>query len=223
MTEYADIFSVDPFTGTWTKMLSSWGTWDATNLELDCISDTDFLIRNVWSPGALDHEAQVTARAGSNRFSGPMVRASTTGDGYCLSVGSDGSLTVYRFVATARGVVGSSPAATVTWTAGHFYTARLEASGAAGANVSLKCWVTYHGASKPGAQDWIGVVASPTYTFTDSAADRLDAVTNVYGGIGGRASFDYDTQHDYWKVRNVSDRTAGSAPAQIWIAPTTWS
>ncbi len=212
VAEYSDNFNTNPYAGRWVNEIKG-ATWDSVNFDLDIVDDNDVAIRYTSSPGSIDHEAQVTARANtSTRLVGPGVRWDNAGvdNGYGMTI-ENGGVIIQRYNNGARTNV-QSFAIPVTFTGGNFYTMRLAASGGVGGNVTLNIWVVDHGPTKPGDPGWIGNDSSPQITFTDSSATRIAGLTNDNGAIAGRASIStFDGQHDYFKLRAISAR-GGSTP-----------
>lgn len=216
-TEFVDDFDTDPYSAPRWVNDSGSAAWDAGNGELDLsMAGVAFIIRySANGPGSIEHEAQVTGIAGDNRMPGPAVRMDDTGadDCYTLEFTDDNNVTFIRINAGGTPDLLQSTASG-TWTTGDWYTRRLAASGAVGANVDLAIWSVDHNTSKPslgGSGNWQGVDGSPDLTYTDTDANRLDGTNHSQCGIGGRSSSnsDYDTRLDFWKERAISDR-AGS-------------
>ena len=211
-TEYTDDFGTDPTT-RWTVEVGAWA-WDSTDLEMDVNVSTDGLFRySANSPGSIEHEAQVTAIGSSanNRLMGAATRVDNAGanDGY-LSWIHGAAVNLDRMVAGVRTTL--TTGTPVTYTSGDWYSLRLSAEGGNGANVVLNFWITDHNATKPADPGWVGVVGTPDITYTDTDVARLDDSTlNLQGGIGGRQSdtSEFDTRHDFFKVRAISDRAGG--------------
>lgn len=214
-TEFLDPFTDDPAT-RWTVEEGGY-VWDSTNFEMDAtFTGTDTAIRySANGPGSIEHEAQVTGVGSQNKMCGAAVRMDNAGvdDAYFFEYQSDSAIKIVRYLTSAGTQVASI--AVGTWAAGDFFTVRGAAAGAAGANVVLSAWLTDHGSpTKPGDPGWIGVDASPDGTFTDTDANRLDATSHAHGGVGCRTpDADYDTRLDFFKVRAISDRAGGPAPA----------
>ena len=207
-TEYTDNFSTDP-SSRWTAEMSS-ATWDSVNSEYDLDLSADTMLRySANGPGSIEHESQVTnvaGTAGTNRNASVAARNENTGVNECYNVyeNADGVLNLTRWNAGLRTVL-SNPTGPGLST-GDFRTFRLASEGTVGSNVVLSGWYTTHGTSKPSDPGWYGVDASPTFTYTDTSVDRLDASTNDQCGIAGRGTTDYDTRHCYWKSRAITDR-----------------
>lgn len=210
--ELSDNFDADS-SADWTSDGFSAYNRDAANGELDQSSWDNFsqLRYSANPPGDIEHEAQVTLLSGSGRAVGPGCRLYSGDDNYGISLGSFGELLLFRHNAAART---SLTQFNSTHTNGNFVTVRMACEGGNGANVVISIWVVDHGASKPSDPGWIGDDGAPDYTYTDSAASRLDDDTqHLYVGFAGRGFGGYDTRCDYWKGRAISDRAGGGADA----------
>jgi hypothetical protein len=214
----SDDFSTDPYGGTprWVNQNGS-AVWDSTNFELDVVTNggTPPQIRYNTSPGNLEQECQSTFAlpASGERGVGPAVRINSSAvDYYGITVEDVGGLfvNIHRFNAGSRSTVFQNSFG--TYTAGNFVTIRIAATGAVGENVAFFVWLQDHGSSKPSDPGWLGSDASPDWSpGSDSSVDRHDDSDDNFCGIGGRQgiSTDYDTRHDYWRARNISDRGGG--------------
>jgi len=211
-TVYTDDFDVDS-SSSWTNDGVSAYARDTTNGELDGSAfDEDSRLRySANNPGSIEHETQVTGLSNSSTravLAGVRMQASP-GDAYGLRVQNNGSGAQVLVLSRTNGGTRTDLLTTSTFgTLGNFVTVRLSAAGTAGSNVVLNIWRTDHGASKPGAQKWLKEGAQPDATYTDTAADRLDDSTHIYGGLAGRgpAGSGHDSRLDYWKTRALSDR-----------------
>lgn len=222
-TEYTDDFSTDA-TG-WTDM-DGFGDWthDSTNDEADITINggptNNF--RFDTAPGDMEQEAQITAIQGasSTYCTGPIVRChnSTTEDLYMLHFDA----TNYRFDRLNGGSRTTiSNGALARAAGGDFYTIRLAASGANGANVLLEGWLNdTNSTTKPSDPGWIGDTGTPDCSYTDTDANRLDdSSVHLYGGMGHQyESSDYDTRCDHFKVQTISDRDGGSTILPLFNA-----
>lgn len=217
MTTTTDNFDSDP-SGNLTALAGSY-SWDNTNgdVELNASGD-NALIRYDTAPGEFEHEAQVTAISSAsttrNGGAGCRFHNSATDDGY-ICYNDSAKLVIHRIVGGTRTEILTGSANAVA--AGDYYTVRLSAEGANGANVALSAWLTDHNSStKPADPDWIGVIASPDETYTDTDATRLDdSSVHTYCGMGTRfAGAAYDSNCDWFKLQGISDR-GGSSVAPL--------
>jgi len=211
-TEYLDDFSTDPFSAPrWTNELGTM-TWDSVNAEMAAPTTAVWGCRySINGPGSMDHESQVThvIDSDSSHCGGPAVRMHNTGtdDWYAFTVldwNNQNLIEVNRINAGVRSTLAQAYAFTLA--NNDWITQRAAASGGAGANVVLDVWATNHGTTKPSDPGWIGVDASPPYTYTDSEADRLDDAAHVHCGMAAR-HYNHDSRHSYWKSRAISDRS----------------
>lgn len=221
-TEYTDNFDADS-SADWTNDGTSAYNRDTTNGEQDGSAwDNDARLRySANNPGSIEHECQVTGLTNSSTravFAGVRMQASP-GDAYGVRVQNNGSgaqvLVLSRINAGTRTDIYTSAA---FGTLGNFVTVRLAAEGTAGSNVVLDMWTTDHGASKPSDPGWYGTDDSPTDTYTDSDANRLDDAAHLYGGFAGRgpAGAGHDSRMDFWRVRAISDRAAAPTFQAAW-------
>lgn len=224
MAELLDSFSSDPFASNWTSEVGT-NVWDSTDLEIDMENGAGNAVirRSAGGPGSIEHEAQVTTTtASTGGLMGPTVRHANDGtvDCYVVNVTSAGNLLIQRFINTVRStidVVGSF----ITVTDGNFYTICFAAEGSAGGDVTLSVRIVDHGASKPSDPGWLDM-SSPGRVFTDTdGANRLnDGSVHLHCGIGGGdigGGAAIDTRHDYWKARNITDRSAGGGDLSALI------
>lgn len=221
-TEYTDNFDTDPFASRWVSERGG-GVHDAGNGEMDITMDNGPMLRYAAnSPGSIEQEAQVTGQGSPTAVSGdclpgPAVRCEAGAiTGYITYMFQGDLLVISRENANVRTDLYVASHATHTT---NFYTLRLSAEGANGANVTLNGWQQDHGSSKPSDPGWFGDNGSSTTgAVVDSDVDRLDdASVHLQGGIGGRASgaTEHDTRHDYWKVRAISDRAGAPTPPNL--------
>jgi hypothetical protein len=209
-------------------------TWDtgAGELAMAWIVD-DAIGRYTSVPGSLDHEVQATIRCAAVTLehcasASPRING---GDAYWLAVAADyraaiaryngGTITALRYIDLSNGSDFAAGDAATEPDTSDWVTVRIAAQGSVGGNVTLSFWWTVHGASKPGADPgWIGVDGSPQFVWVDSDANRLDDAVHDDVGIAGLQN-DSPTRLDWWKARNISDRSAGGpVAAGIRIAPT---
>lgn len=221
-TEYTDDFSTDPYSAPrWTNERGA-SAWDSTNLELDMAQSTARIGSrySVNDPGSIEQEAQATflhdcafcSTAGEEN-GGPSVRNDSGGVDSWYWNAMDTVADNISLKTLFEG--GETELATVAVTVADldFWTIRLAAAGAAGANVELALWYTNHGASKPSDPGWIGVDGSPDLTYTDTGANRHDAADDIQGGIAVKATgVAIDTRHDFFKVRAITDRGGAATP-----------
>jgi len=213
-TEYLDGFDTSHET-RWTACTASTianGTWDSTDLEVDFSGDTAAYVRySANNSGSIEHEAQITGRNTiSGRCVGPGVRMSTN-SGYGISFHISGDLQLWKLVAGVRTNIASSAQSASTDL--YFTTQRLAAAGGNGANVVLSAWLNLHGSgTRPSDPGWNGADGSPTYTYTDTAADRLDdSAVDLDCGLLARGMVgSVDTRHNYFKLRAIADRGGAS-------------
>lgn len=215
-TEYLDNFSTDP-TSRWTTLSGTVFAWDSANNELDFNTTVGFsALYSANDPGSIVHEAQITAKEATTaavRSWYAAVRGYTTNqDCYTLFSNGDDIFPLGRWNAASRTAL--TTFSVTERNADDFFTWRVAAEGAAGANVALSLWYSRHGTTKPSDPGWIGVDNSPSFTYTDTAVDRLDDSTHLLGGIGGRlhATTDTNTRASFFKVRAISDR--GGVPVE---------
>jgi hypothetical protein len=223
-TEYTDDFSTNPNT-RW-QTYTGWGgyTWDSADGEVDMANDG--IIAYTTSPGSIEHEAQATFLTyntnGAGWSGGATVRMNTSTsvrDAYFTEwepgSGTAGTLYLSRY---AAGTYAELASYSFDIDTSQFWTVRIAAAGGAGANVVLTVWYSLHGTSKPSDPGWYGVDGSPDRTYTDTAASRLDETANSLCGMGsGGASTEYDTRHDFFKVRAISDRGGGAGDDLIEV------
>lgn len=211
-TEYTDDFSTDP-SSRWTLEMGSAPTWDSTNNEYDILTNlTEMLRYSANGAGSIEHESQVTATwvsGGTARLAMAATRFDNTGVNDCyacyLQAGADNVLA--RYNASSRTGLTSNA---FSMSSNDFATVRLATSGAAGANVVCDVWDVNHGSTKPSDPGWYGTDASPDWTYTDTSASRLDDSVHAHCGIAGRpGTGDFDSRHDYFKLRAISDRGGG--------------
>jgi hypothetical protein len=220
-TEWLDNFTTDT-AADWQQWTSSSWTYDAVNGERAVAWGNSggpkafrFAAGNA---GSIDHEAQVSGRLTAPfraRLGLPSVRQGAVGErtGYVLDVHTRfPSFDIYRVLV---GVVvnlfnGFGEPAGYAIDSEEWVTMRLAASGAFGANVLLHAWAKVEtSTTKPADPGWIGVDASPQWTVTDSAVDRLDdgstndcGIANTVDGSSSTA----DAKYDYFKLRAIADR-----------------
>lgn len=220
-TEYTDNFDTDPYAlPRWVNELGT-ATWDSVDLELELNDDNSSSYRYVaGSPGSIGHEAQVTARAETGkRLVGPGVRFDNTGvnDMYGITFENASGNISYIFTRWNNGVRTNMKSGTIAsaFTPGNFYTIRMSASGGVGGEVVLDVWFVDHGATKPSDPGWIGDDNNPDATFTDTepSGTRLDGSQYTHAGIAGRGTTGaHEDRHDYFKVRDISDRAGANVP-----------
>ena len=214
-TEHLDGFDTSHET-RWTACTASGignGTWDGTDLEVDFSGDQGAYVRySANNSGSIEHEAQITGRhTASVRCLGPGVRMSTN-SGYGISRGAGPETQLWKLIAGTRTNPYTS-SASGSFADLDFVTLRLAASGGNGANVELSMWVNPHlTGTKPSDPGWWGTDGSPTYTYTDTAADRLDdsAVDLDCGLLARGMVASVDTRHNYFKLRAIADRGGAS-------------
>lgn len=220
MAAYTDDFSTDP-AARWTHEGTAAATHDAGNSEYDWdVSAGDLSRYSANEPGNIEHESQITCiagTAGTNRTRLCGARHENTGvdDAYIFYENADGVLNIARYNAGARTVISNPTGPGVS--TGVWRTFRIACSGTAGNNVVIDGWYTTHSTSKPSDPGWYGTDASPTFTFTDTAASRLDDSTHAQGGTGGRSTTDYDTRHSFFKVRAISDRGGAASKPKTFL------
>lgn len=226
-TNLSDNFDTDPLGGTprWTVLSGTTPAYDATDDEWDLDMATQpIILRYDTTSGSLECEAQVTFLPQSNPnadgIGGPAVRLrnDTTREGYFAALFPGASvIRVYRYYDDGGNAAWVQVGTDIAFTNGYtdWISIRLAASGTVGSNVTLDVWATNHGGTKPASDPgWQGTDNSPLATRTDSDAARADAADNAYGGVGSLTQgFDFDTRHDYWKARAISDRS-GATPAR---------
>lgn len=217
-TQHLDPFTSDPG-ATFTQVSSTWAH-DNTNGEMDVALAGNWAMKYVGSsptaPNHIEHEQQCswfTGTGPADGVGGNGVRFSTSQyDAYVTNVyyGTADTINVRR-------IINGTASTLHTWTGlvmapSVCVTTRMAARGAIGNSVILEYWYVDHGASKPGTDPgWIGVDGSPSYTYTDSDASRLDDSVHVQCGIGGHwQGIDYDTRHHRFKTRAISDRPGGA-------------
>jgi hypothetical protein len=216
-TEYLDDFDSDP-ASRWTQELQAF-TWDNVNGEIDInhVGTATLFEYTANSPGSIEHEAQVMTNQSPSetRMIGAAVRVNGGAADDFYAVGGDRGSSQLRLWKRSGGAFSVMGSVSVTFTNGNYYSFRISAEGGAGSNVTISVWHTDHGISKPSDPGWIGTVGAETGTTTDTAADRLDDSVHDGCGIGGQTavSTDYDTRHDYFKERAISDRD-GAAPTK---------
>ena len=224
MAEILDNFGTDPFAASWTNEAGT-NVWDSTNLEIDMDNGAGghpLIRRSAGGPGSIEHEAQVTCTTASGAgIVRPTVRHANDSsiDCYTCNVTAAGNLLLQRIINNVRATIDVA-LGFMTVTDGNFYTICFAAQGTAGNNVVLSVRIVDHGGSKPSDPGWLDM-SSPDHTFTDTdGANRLnDGSVHLHGGIGGGdigGGAAVDTRHDFWKMRNISDRAAGSTvPAKM--------
>ena len=220
-TEYLEDFGTDP-TSRWNTPAGNDGFgWDATNFEADfSLTGNDiFSVYSANNSGSLDHESQVTCQChngSERRVVGCCVRMydNASEEGYAIWGDANASnvLIGERQAGASFSVLATQ--GTTTYTDGNFYTHTLAAEGTA--TVNLSGWHQDDGSSKPSDPGWTTSATPPTATIThpDSSPDRLINATNhVDCGIASATAIaaDYDTRHDYFKLRAISDRSGGAA------------
>lgn len=214
-TEYLDPFTTDPYSAPrWVNRIQT-AAWDSGDSSLDVshVGSATLLEYTANAPGSIEHESQVTttSAAGENTVVGVACRIDgATSDFYSFS--GDRANSFVRFHKRVGGSLTTLQSTAQSITATNFVSFRIAAAGAAGANVVLSGWFTDSGGtSKPSDPGWLGVDGSPGFTYTDTAADRLDDSVHDACGIGGPPALnsDYDTRLCWWKSRAISDRTGG--------------
>lgn len=210
-TEYTDDFATDT-ASRWTNFTSFTGVaWNSTNQEADVGGDNDCASRySANNPGSIEHEAQaLTLSYTDRRAVGPGVRMyGTNRDAYGCSLDQSDNLQLWKLVGATRTNIAVT---TLAITQGNWIWQRLAAEGTAGNNVVLSYWrVDTGSATKPGADaGWQGANGTPDYTFTDTAADRLDDSTHTDCGLAGRGAVSATSRTDWWRERAISDRAGG--------------
>ena len=222
--EYLDDFSTDP-ADRWTVEGQNY-VWDSVNEEMDITysGNTAMIRYSANDPGSIEHEAQINFLAGSGRGSGPAVRFFNDGTNIAYGVDmssvnagtGEATMSIIRVdTVLASVVIGDLDTSATT----HWWKIRVAASGGVGANVELSAWKENGGPAhqaKPSDTGWIGDDGSPNLTYTDTSVDRLDDNINIQTGIIGRTpGSDYDTRHDFFKQRAISDREGEGAQAAV--------
>lgn len=198
-------------------------TWDTGAGELVVDYDSQGLGRYTTETGSLEHEVQLTVRMPSTTLEHSVTGSPrmNSGDGYFLAPASDyraalarfngGSITVLRYVDLATGSDFATGDTATEPDPSDWVTVRLAAEGSVGGNVTLSLWWVVHGASKPASDPgWIGTDGSPQFVYVDSDANRLDDSVHNDVGIAGLQNTT-STRADWWKARNISDRSPGAA------------
>ena len=211
-----------------TDTAASWSPWSSSSWTHDAVNgERSVAWGNAGGPkgfrysahnaGSLNHEAQVSGRLVApfrTRMGLPAVRMSAVQrDAYVLDVHTRfPAIDVHRCV---NGVVTNilnvfAEPAGYAVDSEEWVTMRLAASGAVGANVLIHVWAkTETSTTKPTDPGWIGVDASPQWTYTDTAVDRLDDAVHADCGIvntvNGSSSV-ADAKYDYFKLRAIADR-----------------
>lgn len=217
-TNLSDNFTTDTYASAWTRRAGATpvGAVDVVNGEFDVdLSTPRWGLQYNTSPGSNDHEVQVTWQVGTSSshvgVGGPCVgmRNDATTEWYYIEdynrdateiqvkrKNSDGS-------ATQIGTSQNFDQADGTWT-----TIRMARDGN-----DIDVWLQNDASKPPTDPGWIGSDGSPTFTITDST---YTGATYSYVGLCGHTSgSDYDTRHDYWKARALSDRGGGGgSPVQ---------
>lgn len=215
-TNLSDDFSTDTTSG-WTARAGVIWVHDAANGEADLVvSNPRYGIQYNTTPGSTDHECQVSFRVGSSSshggVGGPAVRMrnNATKEWYYLAVYPRDTGTELQLLRRNDGTDSSGASSTQIGTSqsftiadNDFITLRLAAVG-----TTLSVWWRNDGATKLSSDPgWIGVDGSPNYSQTDAT---YNSSTYDWGGLAGNSSgSDYDTQHDYFKCRAISDRGGG--------------
>lgn len=223
-TEYLDSFATDP-TSRWTAELGS-ATWDSGNSEYPLNGAGDNLLRySANGPGSIEHEAQATflVNTAAGDPGGSACRFDTAGanDAYAAQVwdwNNQNQLRLYRWNAGVRSNL--ADLSTLTVADNDWVTLRTACAGAAGANVVINLWAQNHGTTKPSDPGWYGVDATPGYTYTDTAVDRLDDTNHGHCGMMSRNANTYDIRHSFFKLRAISDRGGGGTTYFSTVAGT---
>lgn len=227
MAEYTDDFGAGHTAGDWTHHEDS-ATRDAVTDDFDfALTGADIVsVFNANNSGSLDHEAQITVlchSGGEPIFVGPGVRMYDNASYACYGCWGNRSLDEFHIgKLTAAGNFISQNNSTVAGISqGDYITMTLSAIDN-GSDVDLALYITNHGGTKPSSDPgWLTSPSVPSaeVTFTDpSASTPLNNATNhVDCGIAGdnAISTDYDTGHDWFKLRAISDRTGATVIPQL--------
>lgn len=212
MAELLDDFTTDPFASRWTNHLQA-VAWDSGAGELD-VTHTGARTLSEYvaaTTGSLNHEVQITTTtfAGETEVVGVAGRiAGGTPEGYAVDMRHGSN--VIRVLLYSGGTYTELTTFSWTITSGNFVTLRA-AFTTSGSDVVIDVWRQEHTSSKPSDPGWIGVDGTPDHTYTHTSG--LTGGTYDGVGIGGdlALSTDYDTQTDYWKARNITDRGGGNS------------
>ena len=223
-TEYTDDFGTDP-ASRWNNpdTGNDYFSWDNTNDELDfSLAGNDiFAVYSANNSGSMDHESQVTTlchNGTERRVIGCGVRMydNATEEGYAIWGDANASNILIGEKQSGGSFAVLATQGTTTFTDGNFYTFTLAAEGV-GATVTLSGWLVDETGTKPASDPGWTTSASPpatTVNHPDSSPDRLiNASNHVDCGIASATAIagDYDTRHDYFKLRAISDRAGGAA------------